>query len=191
MVECYVVFAGRNPGSYASWPAAAREVVGFNGSIYQRYPTWKAGLEAWNSYHGVPTADADHDGSNAGVAEDEGVALGGNDVGLGVEEPGVEAVNVEADVARASSSAHSRVSTETEVDGPAGDGGAASRHGGHRGARGARIPARGRQVGTPALVGRDGPADGKVDDSQGTHEMMLEVMLLIRCKRRGKTLVRI
>ncbi|MED6211645.1 hypothetical protein PIB30_075725 [Stylosanthes scabra] len=122
MVECYVVFAGRNPGVYASWPAAARQMIGFSGAVHQRYPTMEAGFEAWNAYLGVPDAGADNHGNNVGEAGNEGAAPAGNEIGFAVDEPVGEAVNREAQVARASFTVHSRVSTETEVDGPAGDG---------------------------------------------------------------------
>ncbi|MED6134298.1 hypothetical protein PIB30_035765 [Stylosanthes scabra] len=109
-------------GIYASSPAATREVVGFNGAIYQRYPTWETGVDAWNAYHGhEPDAAADHDGNNAGEVGNEETAHAGNEIGLGVEEPAEEAVNREAEVARASSSSHSRGGTDTEVNGPGGD----------------------------------------------------------------------
>ncbi|MED6109006.1 hypothetical protein PIB30_029615 [Stylosanthes scabra] len=122
MVECYVVFVGRNPGIYASWPVAAREVISFNGAIHQRYPTWEAGLETWNAYHGVQDVDAVNDGNNKGETGNEEAANDGNDeIGTAVEIVAGEAVNREAPVAPASSSGHSRASTVTEVDGPAGD----------------------------------------------------------------------
>ncbi|MED6118536.1 hypothetical protein PIB30_003752 [Stylosanthes scabra] len=50
MVECYVVFVGRNPGIYPSWPLAAMEVIEVSRAVHQRYPTMEEGVQAWVQY---------------------------------------------------------------------------------------------------------------------------------------------
>ncbi|MED6167447.1 hypothetical protein PIB30_002929 [Stylosanthes scabra] len=97
MVECYVVFCGRKPGIYPSWPAAAPQVISYPCALHQRYPTMEAGLVAWNEYFGVPceTGPSDKDGA-------------GPSVNTGDEE--------------APGSGSAPFINETEVDGPNGDG---------------------------------------------------------------------
>ncbi|TVU46342.1 hypothetical protein EJB05_05868, partial [Eragrostis curvula] len=50
MVHYYVVFAGRKPGSYDSWPQCYQQVNGFSGACYRRYANHQEAVQAFVSY---------------------------------------------------------------------------------------------------------------------------------------------
>lgn len=46
----YVVFKGRRPGVYPSWPTCNREVYGYPGNLYQGYMEKAEAYEAYDKY---------------------------------------------------------------------------------------------------------------------------------------------
>ncbi|KAH7851129.1 hypothetical protein Vadar_007664 [Vaccinium darrowii] len=47
----YVVFKGFILGIYDSWAACSRQVIGFKGAIYKKYPSWDEAYTAWRIHN--------------------------------------------------------------------------------------------------------------------------------------------
>ena len=43
----YVVFVGRIPGIYTTWPACSQQVYGFPRAVYKKYGSWDEANNAW------------------------------------------------------------------------------------------------------------------------------------------------
>jgi len=49
MAKHYVVWVGREPGIYSSWPDCNRQIVGFKGAKFKSYTDYEKALEAFNN----------------------------------------------------------------------------------------------------------------------------------------------
>jgi ATP-dependent DNA helicase PIF1 len=48
--KTYVVFKGRNPGVYSSWPECEAQVKGYSGAVHKSYTTEEAANTAWQEF---------------------------------------------------------------------------------------------------------------------------------------------
>lgn len=53
----YVVWVGRHPGVYRTWPECHSQVHGFSGACYRKFPTQKEALRAFNERLLPPTVN--------------------------------------------------------------------------------------------------------------------------------------
>ena len=48
--KIYVVFVGRRPGVYTTWPECQAHVIGFKGNVYKSYKTHRETVSTWVMY---------------------------------------------------------------------------------------------------------------------------------------------
>ena len=55
--KVYVIFRGKNPGIYTTWPACHAQVDGFSGNSYQSFRNIDDARIAWAKYIGQTMGD--------------------------------------------------------------------------------------------------------------------------------------
>lgn len=65
----WVVFEGRQPGIYDSWPKAKYQVNGFSGSCHKKFPTLYEAVDSFTEYCTFKTQLANGEAQQALVAQ--------------------------------------------------------------------------------------------------------------------------